>query len=80
MRSSRASMALTTETDGFRIRGREVYWWRRKKPGTSLFSTVPFPKVLASPSPSAAPIRSESWLRSGPRVTLQLASHGRTRS
>jgi uncharacterized protein (DUF1697 family) len=34
-------MALATETDRFRIHGREVYWWRRKKPGTSLFSTLP---------------------------------------
>ena len=39
-------MALTTETDRFNIHGREVYWWRRKKPGTSLFSTVPLAKVL----------------------------------
>ena len=36
-------MALTTETDGFRIHGREVYWWRRKKPGTSPRNrTLPF--------------------------------------
>jgi hypothetical protein len=33
-------MALETETDGFRVDGREIYWWRRKKRGTSLFSTV----------------------------------------
>lgn len=24
-------MALKTETDGFRVHGREIYWWRRKK-------------------------------------------------
>ena len=42
-------MALATETDRFRIHGREVYWWRRKKPGTSLFSTVPLAKVLSEP-------------------------------
>ena len=34
---------------GFRIHGREAYWWRGKKPGTSLFSNVPFPKVLREP-------------------------------
>jgi len=42
-------MALTTETDGFRVRGREIYWWRRKKTGTSLFSTVPLARVLSEP-------------------------------
>lgn len=42
-------MALTTETDGFRVHGREIYWWRRKKPGTSLFSTVPLAKALSEP-------------------------------
>ena len=42
-------MALATETDRFRVHGREVYWWRRKKPGTSLFSTVPLAKVLSEP-------------------------------
>jgi len=42
-------MALATDTDRFRVRGREVYWWRRKKPGTSLFSTVPLAKVLSEP-------------------------------
>ena len=40
-------MALATETDKFRVHGREVYWWRRKKPGTSLFSTVPLAKVVS---------------------------------
>jgi uncharacterized protein (DUF1697 family) len=42
-------MALATATDGFRVRGREIYWWRRKKPGTSLFLTVPLAKVLTEP-------------------------------
>lgn len=39
-------VAFTTETDRFRVRGREIYWWRRKKPGTSLFATVPLEKIL----------------------------------
>ena len=42
-------MALTTETDGFRVHGREIYWWRRKKPVTTLFSTVPLAKALIEP-------------------------------
>jgi uncharacterized protein (DUF1697 family) len=42
-------MALATKTDRFRVHGREVYWWRRKKPGTSLFSTFPLAKVLSEP-------------------------------
>ena len=42
-------VALTTATDGFRVHGREIYWWRRKKPGTSLFSTVPLAKVFRVP-------------------------------
>lgn len=42
-------LALGTETDGFHVRGREIYWWRRKKPGTSLFATVPLAKVLHMP-------------------------------
>jgi len=40
---------LASETDGFLVRGREVYWWRRKKPGTSLYSTVPLTKALTEP-------------------------------
>jgi hypothetical protein len=32
-----------------RVCGREIYWWRRKKPGTSLFSTVPLGRVLRVP-------------------------------
>ena len=33
-RSKAKLLALQTETDGFRVRGREIYWWRRKKPKT----------------------------------------------
>lgn len=42
-------MALGTDTDGFRVHGREIYWWRRKKPGTSEFSTVPLTTALHRP-------------------------------
>ena len=42
-------VALRTGTDGFLVDGREIYWWRRKKPGTSLFSTVPLGNVLRLP-------------------------------
>jgi uncharacterized protein (DUF1697 family) len=42
-------MALATETDRFRVHGRQVYWWRHKKPGTSLFSTLPLANVLSEP-------------------------------
>ena len=48
-RSKAKVLALKTETDGFRVCGREIYWWRRKKPGTSLFATVPLAKVLHLP-------------------------------
>ena len=48
-RSESQLMALETETDGFRVDGREIYWWRRKKRGTSLFSTVPLGKALREP-------------------------------
>lgn len=48
-RSKAKLLALGTETDGFHVRGREIYWWRRKKPGTSLFATVPLAKVLHMP-------------------------------
>jgi len=41
--------ALKTKTDEFRVHGREIYWSRRKKPGTSLFATVPLAKVLHMP-------------------------------
>jgi uncharacterized protein (DUF1697 family) len=45
-RSRARTMALRSKTDEFRIRGREIYWRRRRKPGTLLFTTVPFEKVL----------------------------------
>ena len=48
-RSKAKIRALKTETDRFRVRGREIYWWRCKKPGTSLFATVPLGKVLPVP-------------------------------
>ncbi len=48
-RSKAKLLALKTGTDGFRVRGREIYWRRRKKPGTSLFSTVPLEKALRMP-------------------------------
>jgi uncharacterized protein (DUF1697 family) len=42
-------VALKTGTDGFLVHGREIYWWRRKKRGTSLFSTVPLGNVVREP-------------------------------
>lgn len=45
----RKVMALKTETDEFRVQGREVYWLRRKKRGQSIFSTVPLDKALDHP-------------------------------
>ena len=42
-------MALATETDAFRVHGREIYWWRRKRPSTALFSAVPLVKALRVP-------------------------------
>jgi len=48
-RSKAELLALKTETNGFRVRGRQIYWWRRKKPGTLLFATVPLAKVLRVP-------------------------------
>ncbi|HLW47219.1 MAG TPA: DUF1697 domain-containing protein [bacterium] len=44
----RAVAALRTATDDFRIRGREIYWRRRRKPGTTVFSTVPLEKALGT--------------------------------
>ena len=48
-KSKKKLMMLETETDAFRVRGREIYWWRCKKPGTSLDSTVPLAKAIAEP-------------------------------
>ena len=43
--SKRKVLALRTDTDEFRVRGREIYWLRRRKPG-KVFSTVPLEKTL----------------------------------
>ena len=48
-RSKAKLLALKSETDKFRVRGREIYWSRRKKPGTLLFATMPLAKVLPAP-------------------------------
>ena len=48
-KSKKELMILETETDAFRVRGREIYWRRCKKPGTSLYSTVTLEKVIAQP-------------------------------
>jgi uncharacterized protein (DUF1697 family) len=48
-RSKNRVMALQTDTDEFRVHGREIYWLRRIKPGASTFSTVPFEKALDRP-------------------------------
>jgi uncharacterized protein (DUF1697 family) len=40
--------ALRTKTDEFRVRGWEIYWLRRKRPGAA-FSTVPLEKTLGQP-------------------------------
>ena len=49
-KNSKAKLqTLETETDGFLVRGRKIYWWRRKKPGTSLYYTVPLTKALTEP-------------------------------
>lgn len=41
--------ALNTDTDEFRVHGREVYWLRRKKQGSFVYSTVPLEKTLDQP-------------------------------
>src|SRR5215469_3228589 len=38
--------ALRTNTDTFEIRGREIYWLRRRKRSGVFFSTVPLEKIL----------------------------------
>ena len=43
--SKRKVLALRTDTDEFRVRGREIYWLRRRQPGKD-FSTVPLEKAL----------------------------------
>ena len=41
--------ALRSETDEFRVHGREIYWLRRPKQSRSTFSTVPLEKTLRRP-------------------------------
>jgi uncharacterized protein (DUF1697 family) len=38
--------ALRTNTDVFEVRGREIYWLRRRKQNGPPFSTVPLEKIL----------------------------------
>ena len=38
--------AMRTNTDAFEVRGREIYWLRRRKQDRALFSTVPLEKIL----------------------------------
>jgi uncharacterized protein (DUF1697 family) len=38
--------ALKTNTDAFEVRGREIYWLRRRKQNAAIFSTVPLEKIL----------------------------------
>jgi uncharacterized protein (DUF1697 family) len=45
-KSKQEVMALKTDTNEFRVHGREIYWLRRKARGKSTFSTVPFENVL----------------------------------
>ncbi len=40
--------ALRTKTDVFEVHGREIYWQRRRKQNTALFSTVPLEKILGA--------------------------------
>ena len=42
-------MALRTDTDEFHVRGREIYWLRRRIPSKSTFSSVPLEKTLGRP-------------------------------
>jgi uncharacterized protein (DUF1697 family) len=41
--------ALKTDTDKFRVRGREIHWLRRRKGESLPFSTVPLQKILDRP-------------------------------
>lgn len=41
--------ALNTDTDEFRVHGREIYWLRRKKQGAFVYSTVPLEKIINRP-------------------------------
>jgi uncharacterized protein (DUF1697 family) len=66
-RSKAKLKTLATETDGFRVHGREVYWWRRKRPGTSLYSNLMCRSrgYSASRLRSAARARCGGWPRNG---------------
>jgi uncharacterized protein (DUF1697 family) len=48
-RLRRDVLALRTDTDEFRVHGREIYWLRRKKQGGPGFSSVPLERTLARP-------------------------------
>ena len=48
-RSKAKVLALKTDTDEFRVRGREIYWLRHRKPDKPIFSTVPLEKALRGP-------------------------------
>jgi len=38
--------AMRTNTDAFEVRGREIYWMRRRRQNRALLSTVPLEKIL----------------------------------
>jgi len=42
-------MTLNTKVDEFSVRGREIYWLRRKKRSGVGFSSVPLEKTLGVP-------------------------------
>jgi uncharacterized protein (DUF1697 family) len=48
-KSKQKVRALRTDTDEFRVHGREIYWLRRQRPSGSTFSTVPLEKTLGRP-------------------------------
>ena len=45
-RLKRKVKALRRKTDTFEVRGREIYWLRRRKQNGALFSAVPLEKIL----------------------------------
>ncbi len=47
-KSKQKVTALGTDTDKFRVHGREIYWLRRKK-RDAIFSTVPLGQTLSAP-------------------------------
>jgi uncharacterized protein (DUF1697 family) len=65
-------LALGTATDEYRIRGREIYWRRRRKLGASPYSTAALEKALRRPftvrtaatvATIAAMCRTDKWGR-----------------